>query len=1423
MADNNSSLLTEVQSVKSGSTQLDDVENNSKAVNSLELGSSNGVEMDNIKDEKTLTSDVPMVDASPTKKNSYFFDASSNGGSEDPNPSETSKPNGSLDETNDSLRLTDKPCPSDGVELCDGDKNIIETSGDDTWGSPSRSYDQGNFDLKCSKEGNMSIDVSEISFDADEKPLLSDSKPQQSFAEPAQLDDSITDSKIMNDNCLALSSSNEVKLSKEDEKSITSYVPMNHDTESPVTKSDDANRSSPFMDNNHGESVSENNEVSEAANMSVDASEISFDTDEKPKPVDQPSDLNEIQSSISKSTQHDDSGIDSKIENNFEPSSDETNLNNIKEDKSSDVPMDCDAASSIEKTESDEWGAVPTASAYKEESEFKASVDDTWGSSGGDLDAGSLGESAASRVTKNEDSEWTSSTGGNENKQQSKAEAPSDDDWGIFSVESAKKEIEAKSSLDDDWGAPPAPAVTKNEVKTTPPADDGWGLSSVSTESKSEVKAKSSSDDDWGSSGADQASSEPKAQASTSDAWGSSGGGSDWGSSSFGGDTNKDESKQSSGGDWGSSSWGDDGGSSAKSSGGSGWGSSSGGRAGGSGGKSCFKCGQEGHMSRECPSGGGSSRGGKGCFKCGEEGHMSRECPKGGASSRGGGKGCFKCGQEGHMSRECPSGGGSSRGGGKGCFKCGQEGHMSRECPSGGGSSRGGGSGGRSGGFTKSEGSSWGGSSWGDEAKDDSKSKSSSDDTWGGSSWGNETKTESKSKGSSGDTWGGSGGDQGSTSSWGESAVSPAKKSCNDWGSSSGSKETKNDAKVASGDWGGGIWETETNSGGASGGGGSWGDSGSSPARGGSNEWGSSSGTSDRGKSGGSGGRACFKCGEEGHMSRECPKGGGGGSGSRGKGCHKCGKEGHMAKDCSEPSLDADGKPRPPVYKPPELSENDESLFDTVAAGDNFDAYFAMPCSVSGEDVPKNPERYETFEEAFTSETILKGLKQSKIMRPTPIQRYGMRIVMAGRDLMACAQTGSGKTLAFVLPILQDLFNDKELRSGYGEMPAKPKALIISPTRELAVQIYKEAYKYSRGSIVKVQIVYGGTSVAHQRAKLSEGAHILVGTAGRLLDFLDKNYYDFSELKYLILDEADRMIDQGFIPDVRKMIIHRTMPPKEKRQTLMFSATFANTVQKVAGEFLVPNYLFLTVGILGAANSDVSQTLLKVEKFSKRPKLLEILKESDNNDRTMIFVESKRTADFLASFLSQSDYKATSIHGDRYQRQREEALEDLKSGKFPILVATSVASRGLDIKDVRHVINYDLPSHIDDYIHRIGRTGRVGNKGKATSFYDPEADKALAAKIVEVIKSAKQPVPDWLVEEAAGGTGKGYGASFGGVDYRGGVSNLPDQCHICSYDMLNKCSKFSNLIFFYFCHQQESELTDYQDLDTPKESIDLEW
>ncbi|GFT99342.1 probable ATP-dependent RNA helicase DDX4 [Nephila pilipes] len=668
---------------------------------------------------------------------------------------------------------------------------------------------------------------------------------------------------------------------------------------------------------------------------------------------------------------------------------------------------------------------------------------------------------------------------------------------------------------------------------------------------------------------------------------------------------------------------------------------------------SCYKCGVEGHIGRDCPNsdGGGRSRGGGGtCFRCKEEGHISRDCPN---TDSGGGRECYKCHQEGHMARDCPN---SDGGGGRECYKCHQTGHMSRDCPN-----SDGGGGGR--------------------------------ECYKCHQTGHMSRDCPNSDGGGGRSRGGGGG------------------SC---------FKCKEDGHMAR--------------------------------------------DCPNSDSGG-GGRECYKCHQEGHMARDCPNVENGEK-SRGSGtCFKCHESGHLARDCTKEVLGEDGKPRPPPYVPPDPSDDADSLFQGVPTGINFSKYDTIHVDVSGSNPPSPIDSFET---SGLNRHLLNNIEQSKYTKPTPVQKYAIPIISNKRDLMACAQTGSGKTAAFLIPILNIMLQEPELPNNANNSTQEPWAIIVAPTRELVIQIGSEARKFAYDSVIKADVLYGGTSTSHQSNRIKRGCHILAATPGRLLDFVEKEKVSFSQLRYLILDEADRMLDMGFSPAIRKMVEHSSMPEKGVRQTLMFSATFPEEIQRMASEFM-HNYLFLTVGMVGAANADVEQTFFKVQQYDKRQKLLDILKES-GTDRTLVFVEQKRNADFTASLCSQNNIPTTSIHGDRLQREREEALRDFRIGKMPVLVATAVAARGLDIRDVRHVINYDLPQTIDEYVHRIGRTGRVGNLGKATSFYDPDVDRTLARSLKKILIDAQQPIPDWLSEEAdmATDTTPNYGGrgNFGSRDVR---------------------------------------------------------
>ncbi|KAI8485643.1 putative ATP-dependent RNA helicase ddx4 [Branchiostoma belcheri] len=478
-------------------------------------------------------------------------------------------------------------------------------------------------------------------------------------------------------------------------------------------------------------------------------------------------------------------------------------------------------------------------------------------------------------------------------------------------------------------------------------------------------------------------------------------------------------------------------------------------------------------------------------------------------------------------------------------------------------------------------------------------------------------------------------------------------------------------------------------------------------------------------------------------------------------------EEGHISRECPNAEaqpLDPD-RPAPVTYVPPPPPEGEEEIFQTIAKGINFDKYDEIPVEVTGRECPRH---IGSFDEAQLYETFRANVAKAKYDRPTPVQKYSIPIILNGRDLMACAQTGSGKTAAFLLPVLTGMMQEGLTGSQFSGVQ-EPQAICVAPTRELAIQIHCEARKFSYGTMLRPCIAYGGVSVMHHKSQIQRGCHFLVATPGRLLDFIDKGVISIKKLKYLILDEADRMLDMGFEPEIRRLVETASwgMPAKGERQTLMFSATFPEEIQKLAQDFL-EDYIFLTIGRVGGANTDVEQSVMESSQYDKREKLTDILGNL-GQERVLVFVETKRNADFLASYLSQSGFPTTSIHGDRLQKEREEALSDFRQGRAPVLVATSVAARGLDIPKVMVVINYDLPSSIDEYVHRIGRTGRVGNTGKAISFYDSDKDASLARSLVKVLADAQQEVPEWLEEAAEGAIGTNYGpagGSFGSRDTR---------------------------------------------------------
>jgi ATP-dependent RNA helicase RhlE len=356
---------------------------------------------------------------------------------------------------------------------------------------------------------------------------------------------------------------------------------------------------------------------------------------------------------------------------------------------------------------------------------------------------------------------------------------------------------------------------------------------------------------------------------------------------------------------------------------------------------------------------------------------------------------------------------------------------------------------------------------------------------------------------------------------------------------------------------------------------------------------------------------------------------------------------------------------------------------------------------------------------------ILQALSQEGYTTPTPIQQQAIPIVLEGRDLLGCAQTGTGKTAAFAIPIIQHLATKKQQRPGI-------KALILTPTRELAIQIDESFAAYGRFAKISHTVIFGGVSQLHQVNALKRGIDVLVATPGRLLDLIGQKYIDLSKLEIFVLDEADRMLDMGFIHDVKKIIA--LLPAK--RQTLFFSATMPPEIQRLA-DSLLTHPAFVEVTPPSSTVDKIEQQLYYTNKGDKASLLLYLLKEKKIGS-ALVFTRTKHGADKVVKLLQREHVKTAAIHGNKSQNNRQNALNDFKSGKLQVLVATDIAARGIDIDELANVFNYDLPNIPETYVHRIGRTGRAGNSGLAMSFVDGETLKEL--KDIEKLIGKKIPV-----------------------------------------------------------------------------------
>lgn len=461
-------------------------------------------------------------------------------------------------------------------------------------------------------------------------------------------------------------------------------------------------------------------------------------------------------------------------------------------------------------------------------------------------------------------------------------------------------------------------------------------------------------------------------------------------------------------------------------------------------------------------------------------------------------------------------------------------------------------------------------------------------------------------------------------------------------------------------------------------------------------------------------------------------RGGGGGRGGRGGG-----GGGGFKKDYNGPGASL-RKPRWDMNSLPRFEKNFYREHPSVQARSNEEVEHyrkSKEITVNGRNCPKP---VQSFEEMNLPDYLANIIRKMNFTEPTPIQAQGFTAALMGRDLVGIAQTGSGKTISFMLPGCIHINNQPPLDRGDG-----PIVLVLCPTRELAIQVQTVAAQFGSPTRLRSTCVYGGASKGPQIRDLERGSEIVVATPGRLIDLIELRKISMRRVTYLVLDEADRMLDMGFEPQIRK-IIEQIRPD---RQVLMWSATWPKEVRKLAEDFLV-DYVQINIGSPKMhANHNILQIVDVCTEYEKDRKLVQLLEEvmGEKENKTIIFCETKRKTDDITRRLRKDGWPAMCIHGDKSQPEREWVLKEFRSGKAPILLATDVASRGLDIPDINFVVNYDYPNSAEDYIHRIGRTARAERTGTAYTFFT-EVNGKYASDLVQVMEEAGQTVPKALAD-----------------------------------------------------------------------------